>query len=64
MSAPLAHLASHGLWMLLGSLALLLVVLVLVRALFPDFSRGDTHSATRDVPLPPGEAADLPLGHA
>ncbi len=45
MSAPLTHMASHGLWMLLGTVALVLLALGLLRALFPDFSSHDASTA-------------------
>jgi len=45
MSAPLMHMAPHGLWMLLGTVALVLLALGLLRALFPDFSRHDISTA-------------------
>lgn len=37
----LGHMGFGGIWMLLSSVALVLLVLWLVRALFPDFSRED-----------------------
>ena len=44
MSAPLTHMAFHGLWLLLGTVALVLLVLGLLRALFPDFSASESNA--------------------
>lgn len=63
MSAPLAHMATHGLWMLLGTVALVLLVLGLMRALFPDFSDNDAGAAAGGVQperRPPSTAAESP----
>ncbi len=65
MSPPLTPMASHGLWMLLGTVALVLLVLGLMRALFPDFSSNDGGNAPGSVQAerhPSSAAAKSPVG--
>lgn len=48
MGALLTHMGLDGLWLALGTIALLLSVLLLVRALFPDFGAEDTDRSGRE----------------
>lgn len=47
MTALLASMVLHGFWMLLACIALVLLALGLMRALFPDFSSDDASDTSR-----------------
>ena len=58
MGTLLTHMGLGGLWLALATLALVLSVLLLVRALFPDFATEDTKRSRRERRIASGQGAE------
>lgn len=58
MGALLTHMGLGGLWLALATIALVLSVLLLVRALFPDFAAEDPDRSGREPRTARGQGTE------